>query len=133
MSSLRRPIDGDAALPVVHWTHHDLTLPGLREIETTVVKDCRCSATVDYSLFCCVRGLLCVIGILVVSLQLCPASQSVVSAVIQSINLFLHIVVEYSCFPLFSSNEWTTITQVIYRHVEAIRMNCQEEGLYLYP
>lgn len=131
VSSPCRPIDGDAALPVVHWTHHALTLPGLREIEITVVKECRCSATVDYGLFCCVWGLLWVFGLLVVSLQLCPASQSVVSAVIQSIYLFPHIVVEYNCFPLFWPNERTTITQVNSQHVEAICMNCQKEVLPL--
>lgn len=47
------PIDGDAALPVVEWTHDDPTLLGLWVIsppknkETAVVKSCRCPPTMD--------------------------------------------------------------------------------------
>lgn len=33
-----RPIDGDAALPVVEPAHHDLTLPGLWEIKPPKIK-----------------------------------------------------------------------------------------------
>lgn len=129
-------LEGVVATPAYRWwcctACRSLDTPWSHfawEIATTVVKECKCSATVDYGFFCCVWGLLCVFGILAVSLQLCPASQSVVSAVIQSIYVFPHIVVEYNRFPLFWPNERTTITQVISQHVEAICMNCQREGL----
>lgn len=53
------PIDGDAALPTVAWTCHDLTVLGLwgdqssQNKETAVIRSCRCPATVIKVCFVC--------------------------------------------------------------------------------